>query len=391
MTSIRARWRALDRRATDAALAAALLALMVGELLAKPPVPSEAATRPIAYLWALLIAAPLAVHRRYPVAAVLVSGAAIVGYAAGHFVAFPGYTAFAFVFVVSLHCDRGRGALAFAVLASAMGMAIGLQSQPTVTTSTWFLTALTLTVAWLAGDNLRVRRQRWAALQARAQRLEREREERARQAVTEERLRIARELHDVVAHAMSVIAVQAGVANHVIDRRPDLARQALTTVETHTRAALVEMRRLLGVLRQADEPAGGLSPSPGLADVPRLVEQFTEAGLQVETSVAGESGDLPDGVDLSAYRIVQEGLTNVLKHGGPVARLTIDRESGSVTVSITDDGGAHRTGPHPHQAAGHGLIGMRERVAVFGGTLSAGPRPDGGFHLTAKLPYQVAS
>ena len=272
-------------------LAALLLALMVGELAAKAPAAGESASTPIAYLWALLITVPIVAHRRFPVAAVLVSGVGIVGYAAGHFTAFPGYAAFAFVFVVSLHCGRGRGLLAFAVMAAAMGTAIGLQTEPTVTTSTWTATALALTVAWLAGDNLRVRQQRLAALQARAQQLEADREERARQAVTEERLRIARELHDVVAHSMSVIAVQAGSRPTTSSTAARNRRaQALATVETATRAALVEMRRLLGVLRQADEPSASLNPAPGLADVPALVAQFAEAGLTVERGRARVAG-----------------------------------------------------------------------------------------------------
>jgi signal transduction histidine kinase len=363
-----------------------LLALMVAELIAKAPVGDESAATPIAYWWAALITLPVAVHRRYPVAAVLVSAAAVVGYATGHFSAFPGYTAFALVFVVSLHCGRGRGLLAFGAMAAALGVSLGLQSTPTVTPSTWVSTLLALTVAWLAGDNLRVRRQRWEALQARARRLEEEREERARQAVTEERLRIARELHDVVAHAMSVIAVQAGVANHVIDSRPELARQALGTVETNTRAALVEMRRLLGVLRQEGEPSASLTPSPGLSDVSGLVAQFTEAGLTVELTTTG-TAEAPDGVELSAYRIVQEGLTNVLRHGGPKATVVISREPGLVTIGIGDDGRPGKPGGKP----GHGLIGMRERVAVFGGTLNAQPRAGGGFDLTATLPYGGAA
>ncbi|HEU4347796.1 MAG TPA: histidine kinase, partial [Actinoplanes sp.] len=194
-------------------------------------------------------------------------------------------------------------------------------------------------------------------------------------------------LHDVVAHSMSVIAVQAGVANHVIDSRPEQARKALATVETTTRAALVEMRRLLGVLRQPDEPAGSLTPSPGLADVPRLIAQFAEAGLVVDMSVGGVADGVPDGVELSAFRIVQEGLTNVLRHGGPRATLAIDHEPGQVRVTIADDG----SGRKPRTSGGHGLIGMRERVAVFGGTLTAAPRPGGGFDLTATLPFEVAS
>ncbi len=374
------------RRLADGAPAVALFALMAAELAVKAPVDGTAPATPAAYLWALAVTAPIAVHRRHPVAAVLVSGAAIVGYSAGHWAAFPGYAAFALVFLVSLHSARGRGVLALAVLTVTLGVAIGLQSEPAVTTSTWITTVLALVIAWLAGDNLRARQDRLQAVQARAQRLEAEREERARRAVTEERLRIARELHDVVAHSMSVIAVQAGVAHHVIDSRPELARQALATVETNTRSALVEMRRLLGVLRQPDEPSAALAPSPGLAEVPGLVAQFADAGLRVEVKVTGDAEQLPDGVDLSAYRIVQEGLTNVLRHGGPEATVTIEHEPGLVRISVGDDGA-----DRPRGEPGHGLIGMRERVAVFGGTLTAGPRPGGGFDLTATLPYAAVA
>jgi signal transduction histidine kinase len=373
------------RHAIDLVVAGTLLAVMVGELALKAPAPGESAATPLAYLWAVLVTAPIAVHRYWPVPSVLVAATGIIGYAAGHFTAFPGYAAFALVFVVSLHCGRGRGVLAFAALTAAIGVAVGIQPPAVVTPSTWVSSALFLLVAWLAGDNLRVRQARWAALQAHAGRLEREREERARQAVTEERLRIARELHDVVAHAMSVVAVQAGVANHVIDRRPDLAKQAIGTVETSTRAALVEMRRLLGVLRQPDETAGALSPSPGLDDVPRLVTQLGEVGLKVRVQTDGDPQGVPGGVDLSAFRIVQEGLTNVLRHGGPVAEVTLGYRPGVVTVEIRDGG---RTGPPQRPpGAGHGLIGMRERVAVFGGSLTAGPRPGGGFGVAATLPY----
>jgi signal transduction histidine kinase len=371
------------RRFPDAVLALALLAVLVGELALKPPEPGESASTWVAYAWAAGITAPIAVHRRWPVASVLVAGVAIVGYSAGHYVAFPGYAAFAMVFVVGMHTGRGRGALAFATIAIAIGVALSMQTAVTVTGSTWVATLLGLAVAWLAGENLRIRQTRWIALQERAAHLETEREERARQAVAEERLRIARELHDVVAHSMSVIAVQAGVANHVIDSRPDMARQALSTVETNTRAALVEMRRLLGVLRSPGQSSASLVPAPGLADVPRLRDQFVEAGLRVEVSVSGEPAGVPEGVDLSAYRIVQEGLTNVLRHGGPAARVRIDYEPGLIRLTIGDDGSDAEPSPEP----GHGLIGMRERVAVFGGTFTAGPRPGGGFDLQATLPY----
>ncbi len=193
---------------------------------------------------------------------------------------------------------------------------------------------LFVTVAWLAGENLRGRRARWSALEERARALEVEREERARQAVTEERMRIARELHDVVAHSMSVVAVQAGTAHHLIASRPGLAAEALAAIEETSRSALVEMRRMLGVLRQPDEPGAALTPAPGLADLPVLVDQLAEAGLAVTVREEGDAVAVPPGVDLSAYRVVQESLTNVLRHGGPTAQVLLSRTSDAVTVDV---------------------------------------------------------
>jgi signal transduction histidine kinase len=208
--------------------------------------------------------------------------------------------------------------------------------------------------------------------------------------VAAERLRIARELHDVVAHSMSVIAVQAGVAGHVIDTRPELAKDALSTVETLTRSALAEMRRLLGVLRTADEPSAALAPSPGLADLPELVSGLAIAGLPVDLQLDGDRGQVPAGADLSGYRIVQEALTNVLRHGGPAARVLVHCTPGAVEIDVQDAGrpavnGAAR--PTSQAGNGHGLIGMRERVAVFGGQLSAGPSRGGGYRVHAVLPF----
>jgi signal transduction histidine kinase len=252
-------------------------------------------------------------------------------------------------------------------------------------------------------ESLRNRRARWAELNARAERLEREREAEARRAVTEERLRIARELHDVVAHSMSVIAVQSAVGGHVMDTQPEEARHALAAIEATSRSALTEMRRLLGVLRQDGEPAGSLVPSPGLADLAPLVAQVGEAGLKVWVQVDGERGPVPPGVDLSAYRIIQEALTNVIKHAGPAtACVRVSYEKGAVALEITDDGPGRndgRRGAAPGRpdgsradavtspfSTGHGIIGMRERVAVFGGEFAAGPRDSGGFRVFARLP-----
>jgi signal transduction histidine kinase len=379
---LRLAWRAIDRRLLDAVGSALLFALMAADLAGKPLETGARPTTPVAYVLALAIAAPFAWHRRHPTAAVVTCGLAVLAYSVGHFNAYPGYALFAIVFADRLHSRRRSSILVPAVAAVALGVALRLQPSGVVDVMTWVTTALTLAVAWLAGETLRARRARWAELEERARRLEREREERARQAVTVERLRIARELHDVVAHAMSVIAVQAGVANHLLDERPELARPALSTVESAARSALVEMRRLLGVLRQPGDPTEPLVATPGLAELPALVAQFERAGLTVRVTVVGQTSELPDGIDLSAYRIVQEGLTNVLRHGGPVAELTLTCLGTGAAVEIRDDG---RPNPPSSTADGHGLIGIRERVAVFGGEFVA-QREAGGFRLRATLP-----
>jgi signal transduction histidine kinase len=193
---------------------------------------------------------------------------------------------------------------------------------------------------------------------------------------------------------MSVIAVQAGVANHVLDDRPELARPALSVVESTARSALVEMRRLLGVLRQPEESSTqatstpGRAPTPGMAGLPALIAQFEQAGLTVRLSMHGESQELPDGIDLSTYRIVQEGLTNVLRHGGTVAALTLTCGAKGSTIDIRDDGRDGAATSHQPEP-GHGLIGIRERVVVFKGEFAAGPLPGGGFRLWATLPAGV--
>ncbi len=223
---------------------------------------------------------------------------------------------------------------------------------------------------------------------ARALRTHQEREtgDLVQRTVTEERLRIARELHDVVAHGMSVITVQADMGRLVLDRKPDVAGTALGVIETTGRETLTELRRMLGVLRQDGAADGVVPPAPGLDGLDGLLARTTAAGIELEVSVRGAPRPLPAGVDLSAYRIVQEALTNVVKHAGARhCRVGISYEAGAVRLSITDDG---RGGPA--KAAGHGLVGMRERARLCGGELLAGPSPDGGFEVTARLPDEAA-
>ncbi len=233
-----------------------------------------------------------------------------------------------------------------------------------------------MSMAWYIGTRVRLRAEQ-------AAQLERERAAEADRAVAEERTRIARELHDVVAHRVSLMTVQAGAAKTIAADNPQAALQAMEAVEHAGREALDELRHLLGVLRPKAD-GGSLGPQPGLADVPRLVDQFGEAGLDVSFTMSDVPTGLPARVDLSAYRIVQEALTNVLKHAGPGARseVRISLDNEVVLIEVTDDGHAVTTLP----GSGHGIMGMRERALLLGGSLTAGPRADGGFRVMARLP-----
>jgi signal transduction histidine kinase len=257
--------------------------------------------------------------------------------------------------------------------------------------------------AWILGNTLRERRARVTDLEDQAARLERERELEARRAVAEERLRIARELHDVVAHNLSVVVVQAQAAQRVLDGDVDRARAVVASIEGTGREALDEMRQLLGVLRASaeldqhgdDGEGGPFGPQPGLERLDELVEQVRAAGLPVTLRVEGARRRLAATVDLSAFRIVQEALTNALKHAGPAhAEVVVRYGSRELELTISDDGrGAAATlegGRRDLPGSGHGLVGMRERVAMFDGELTAGPRPGGGYEVRASLPLEVA-
>ncbi|MEV5707139.1 sensor histidine kinase [Actinoallomurus sp. NPDC052274] len=245
---------------------------------------------------------------------------------------------------------------------------------------------------WWLGRSLRLRRAYLNELEARARRLERAREADARAARTEERSRIARELHDVVAHHVSVMTVQAGAARRILERDPDAVRDALTTIEQMGRTALGEMRRLVGVLRTEAEPVRGeLSPQPGVSEVGELVDHLRETGLQVQLWIEGESRSLSPGVDLAAFRLIQEALTNTLKHAGPQARawVRIHYTDRQLMVEVEDDGRGLAAGLGQDGSRGHGLVGMRERVALYGGDLRIGPRSGGGFEVRARFPLEV--
>jgi signal transduction histidine kinase len=254
---------------------------------------------------------------------------------------------------------------------------------PDATSANILLSGAFYFAAYAIGSSMRNRRLLMQQLQQRAADAERERDEEAKRAVADERLRIAQELHDVVAHSMGVIAVQAGVGAHVIEKNPAEAKKSLEAIASTSRSTLTEIRRLLGVLR-ADEH-GVYQPAPGLIDLDRLVADLDGAGLPVTLTIDGARDDVPPGVDLTAYRIVQEALTNVLKHAGPAqATVAIDYLPGKIHLAIADNG---RGVNGRASEGGHGLVGMRERVGVYGGTLSAGPASGGGFRVVAELPY----
>jgi signal transduction histidine kinase len=243
---------------------------------------------------------------------------------------------------------------------------------------------LLFAIVWLFAFGLGRKLEQARVAEERAARIERQRAEEARAAVAEERARIARELHDVVGHSVSVMTVQASGVRRLLKPEQEREREALLVVEQAGREALAEMRRLVGVLRRPEE-APALAPQPSLQHLDRLVEQAREAGLPVDVQIEGEATELPAGLDLTAYRLVQEALTNAIKHAQATrADVIVRYGDGVVELAVTDDG--HGSSDGSADSGGHGLVGMRERVAVYGGELEAGPKPGGGFALRARLP-----
>ena len=290
---------------------------------------------------------------------------------------------------VGAYSERRRAVIGLAVGLALLGLVMvcehlvdSANADPPIAGDFVFLGAI-LGVVWTLAVALRERSVRAGELQDRADRLEREQEEQAQAAVAEERARIARELHDVVAHSVSVIAVQTGSIRHRLRTERPAEAAELSGVEQTARQALAEMRRMLGLLRSEDEGLS-LAPQPGMDEVQRLVDQIRATGLRVELRVEGDRRPLAPGVDLAAYRILQEALTNVIKHAGPSrARVAVRFGERAVELEVADDGRGPTTG---NNGGGHGLVGMRERVALYGGSLEARPGADGGFVVRASLP-----
>jgi signal transduction histidine kinase len=276
--------------------------------------------------------------------------------------------------------DAVQGRIGLAVVLS--GAAIIVSNAPGHTAGDFVFTPALFGIAWLAGFALRERAEQAEAAEERARLAEREREVAARLAVAEERARIARELHDIVAHAVSVIVLQVGAVRHNLPEAQDEDREALRGVEQTGRTALADMRRLLGALRRDGDDID-LAPQPGLGSLDPLLDEFRRAGLPVRLSVDGDPVPLPPTLDLSAYRIVQEGLTNTLKHAHAshadvVVRYGADR----LEIDVRDNG----HGSAGSDGLGHGLVGVRERVKIYGGEMTAGAAAGGGFLLSTRLP-----
>jgi signal transduction histidine kinase len=419
----RGHWIAID--CVVAAVTALAVVLLVGRSGGPPP--DDKIAPPVAIVVGAWVFVPIGFRRRAPVTAfgalvilaVLIAGSNPVGAA----VIFLG--AAYVLYLVTTTSNRQTGAAALGLALSVM-LLIALFDHSIAFhggAGPFVPVAFAMVIAWMSGYSVRQRRLYAQTIQEQA----------TSSAVAEERLRIARELHDVVAHSMSVIAVQAGYGQYVIDNSPGDAREALGAIQATSRDALEEMRRMLGVLRQPDtapEPPGApgtpgapggaapdapsapgtlgaprtpgapLAPAPGLANLGRLVDRTHGAGVEVSVECSGEVRAVPAGVDLSAYRIIQEALTNVVKHAGNGAHCTVRLEylEDALDIRVADDGGSLVLSPAsprppgpPAVGAGHGIIGMRERALLCGGAFSAGALPDGGFEVTATLPLLGAA
>jgi signal transduction histidine kinase len=344
---------------------------------------------PVHYTLALVMCLPLIWRRRWPRSVfALLAAAALVQWLAGINIAACDLTLMVAMYTIAAQCAF-RWALV-ALLVSESGMVLSIyrltrQPQPQDSWKSLLPYSITIGAIWLGGLYISTRRKYTLSLEERARRLERERDAQAEVAAAAERARIARELHDVIAHSISVMVIQADGAAYTVDADTARAKRAMEAIGATGRQALTEMRRMLGVLRENDGQAT-LAPQPGVEQLTDLVQQIRTAGLPVDLKVDGDPLSLPTGQELAIYRIVQEALTNVLKHAGPMAtaRVALHYGDRAIEVRIRDDGrGATFT-----DGRGHGLVGMRERAAVYGGDVSAEPAPGGGFQVIARLPVK---
>lgn len=394
---VQLRWSERKRDVADVVMALAIALEAQYEAWTAPLFPASGASSPHvagprAQLAAsyLVVSLVLVARRRYPVGVLvtMIAAAVVPMIASGTSQGFGQVLPFGLaIYTVGAHCPRRTSLrclgllLAFIVLGQALDPDV---DRPTDTLGALPFAVLLLLLPWLGGMYIRTRRLYVAELHARAERAEAEREQRARAAVAAEQARIARELHDAVAHAISVMVVQAEAAEEMLGHDPERARLPIQRIQSVGRSGLDEMRRLLGVLRR--DEAAALAPQPGLSGIGALADEIRAVGLSVDVAVEGVPRALPTGVEISAYRIVQEALTNALKHAR-ASRVVVRIAYGNrLELDVVDDGvgaGASPTG-------GHGIIGMRERVALYGGTLDVGPLSGSGFRVRATFPIEAA-
>jgi signal transduction histidine kinase len=394
MLSLRRRVTTLPPLAGDAALALLAALFVLSDVLADRPGPRTTSAN--AVVAGMLCAAALLGRSRWPAGALVVSGvfgSLFLLNGQGTLACLPAVLIALFSAVAYSGLPRPTvwaiaGGVSIMLLGADMignWEFLSRDLTPVLRNTGWFGMALML------GEALRSRHAYAVEAELRAVQAERARHEaeRAQQAVAqqrvaEERLQIARELHDVLAHTVAVINIQAGVAAHVLDQQPEQAREALGHIKSASRTTLQELRALVGVLRESDGPAPR-APAPGLDALDTLVATVRDAGLSVELEVSGRNGSLPATVDVAAYRILQEALTNVIKHAGPApVQVSIQQENGRLKLSVVN--GGDQQGNGHGEGTGHGIAGMRERVAALGGSLVAGPLPEGGFRVSAALP-----
>jgi len=358
----------------DAALALALAAVAVTAVASRAGVPHHT----VMVAFALAQTLPLALRRQQPlwVLAVVVAASTAAAITGGTLI--EPLALLAALYTVAAHCGRPAARQAGAAAAVALAWPLLADSNESILPAVFKLGFLA--AGWVSGAY-------FGELRARAAGNRREQQLHSARAVAEEQARVGRELHDILAHTLSVVVVQAAAAGDVFDAAPDRARQALASIEAVGRQALTELRRVIGTVRSQPDKASQLAPQPGLSQLDHLIGQVRATGLAVTLRTEGASAGLPAGIDLSAYRIIQEALTNTIKHAqATAAEVAIRYRPHELTLDILDDGHSSTPGTGPGPGPGHGLIGMRERAAINGGNLTAGPRPGGGFTVHARFP-----
>jgi signal transduction histidine kinase len=399
MNSIRLFWTTINRRPllTDTILTFALVGLAILSLFSGWE-PGQRVSYIMAVFLTVVLITPLILRRYVPLAVLIFMMVVEICY---RFLLIPEptFTAYALLFAVASAAAFGSGQrrtwvigafiliemIAIMVLAIVYPESGWLKDTPLAQFLTYLSNLFLFGAAWWVGELFRSRREREADLKERTEQLKIEREENAQRAVLDERVRIARELHDVVAHHVSVMGIQAGAARKVLNKQPDKVNEALSTIEASSRQAISELHRLLGFLRPKNQ-VEGVSPQPSLKYLDTLVNAIRNSGLPVEIRIIGKEQTIPESIDVSAYRIIQEALTNVLKHAGPAkATVTLKYLHDMIELDISDNGKGEITDSEKKPGR-RGIIGMKERVNLHGGELETGNKPDGGFFVRVKLP-----